>query len=151
MSECLLVCPARPCLGHCRTNSRHRTAGFRKARGSQTARGDRHIMLVLGSSPPTQHPTDTPLKTPPSVPSLTIAVGLASLLEARRDGSNLSLNTGCQNPRGAHCRGHQRMSQPPGDGSTASPPQGLCRTRSFPRSLMHGSNTWARGLKNHVF
>lgn len=80
---------------------------------------------------PQQHPTDTPLKTPPSVPSLTIAVGLASLLEARRDGSNLSLNTGCQNPRGAHCRGHQRMSQPPGDGSTASPPAGAVQNSVF--------------------
>lgn len=131
MSECLLVCPARPCLGHCRTNSHHRTAGFRKARGSRTARGDRNVTLVLGSSPPTQHPTDAPLKTPPSVPSLTIAVGLASLLEARQDESNLSLNTGCQNPRGAHCRGHQRMSQPPGAGSTASPRRGCAELSLF--------------------
>lgn len=47
-----------------------------------------------------QHPTDPPLKTPPSVPSLAMAVGLASLLETHQHGSNPTLSAGRQSPAG---------------------------------------------------
>lgn len=52
------------CLGHCRANSCHGTACFRKAHGPWSVRSGRHIPLVLSSSAPTQHPIDAPLKTP---------------------------------------------------------------------------------------
>ena len=88
-----------------------------------------HVGTRLLTSHAPSH--DAPLKTPPSTPSLTIAVGLASLPEARQDGSNPSLSTGCQSPAGLSAEDTSERPKPQLTAALHSPCRGCAELSLF--------------------